>query len=52
MKWYQRAADLGNADAMYSLAVMYSHGRGVQRDPVAAGKWRRKADSAVMGIPQ
>ena len=52
VKWYQRAADLGNADAMYSLAVMYSHRRGVQRDPVAAGKWRRKADSAVMGIPQ
>ena len=52
VKWYRKAADLGNADAMYSLAVMYSHGRGVQRDPSAAGKWRRKADSTVMGIPQ
>jgi len=51
-EWYRKAADLGNADAMYSLAVMYSHGRGVQKDPDAAGKWRRKAESAILGVPE
>ena len=51
-EWYRKAADLGNADAMYSLAVMYSHGRGVQKDLNAAGKWRRQAESAILGVPE
>lgn len=30
--WYQRAADLGNADAMRNLGLCYEHGRGVPAD--------------------
>lgn len=44
--WMRAEADGGNPDAEYVLAVAYSKGQGVPRDPVAAGAWLRKAAAA------
>ena len=43
MKWYRMAAEQGNAAAQYSLAVMYTSGRGVIEDDAEAVKWYRLA---------
>ena len=32
VKWYKKSADLGCAEAMFNLAVMYSKGQGVEKD--------------------
>jgi hypothetical protein len=42
-KWYQKAADQGDADAQYNLGVMYDKGRGVLKDYKQAVKWYQKA---------
>jgi TPR repeat protein len=42
-KWYRQAADLGNADAQYSLARCYVLGIGVTKDEEEHLKWLRKA---------
>ena len=42
MKWYRKAADAGNADAMTSIGVLYHNGEGVTRDYGEAMKWFRK----------
>jgi len=39
VKWYRKAADLGNAEAMYALGVMYAFGEGVIADDVEAYAW-------------
>lgn len=31
-EWFQKAADAGDADAMYYLGVIYQYGTGVGRD--------------------
>ena len=46
VKWYRKAADGGNADAMPNLGYMYEQGRGVPRDEAEAVKWYRKAADA------
>ena len=38
-KWYQKAADQGDADAQYNLGVMYDNGDGVEQDNVTAYAW-------------
>ena len=38
-RWYQRAADLGNAIAQLNLGEMYMLGLGVARDTVQAHLW-------------
>jgi TPR repeat protein len=43
LKWYQKAADLGNADAQYWLGNMYYFGEGVLEDSKEAAKWFQKA---------
>ena len=43
MKWFRLAAGQGNADAQYSLALMYITGPGGQRDYAEAVKWYRLA---------
>ena len=43
MRWYRRAADLGNADAQNNLGNMYASGDGVRRDPREAFRWYMKA---------
>ena len=39
MKWYQRAADQGLADAHFNLGTMYRDGLGAVQDYVQAHKW-------------
>jgi TPR repeat protein len=41
--WMQQEADGGNADAQFTLASMYSTGRGATRDPKLAHAWLEKA---------
>jgi TPR repeat protein len=38
-----RAAELGNAEGMYNLGVMYSHGTGCPRNPEMAQYWFKEA---------
>jgi uncharacterized protein len=40
MKWYRKAADQGNAEGQFNLAVMYAS---VMMDEPEAAKWFRKA---------
>ena len=42
-KWYQKAADQGDADAQYSLGLMYANGDGLEQDYKEAVKWYQKA---------
>jgi hypothetical protein len=39
VKWFRRAAELGNAPAQYSLGSMYEKGRGVPQDLISAYMW-------------
>ena len=43
LKWYKKAADLGNDSAMYNIGSMYENGRGVIRNKSEAVKWYEKA---------
>src|SRR5208337_4622615 len=47
---YLKLAEQGDAQAQYSLAVMYGKGQGVERDPPEAVKWLTKA--AEQGLAQ
>ena len=42
-KWSRKAAEQGDADGQYDLAVAYRVGRGVPQDYVEALSWYRKA---------
>lgn len=46
LDWYRRAADAGDAMAMYRLAQTYRWGEGVPADPVASVDWYRRAVGA------
>jgi len=48
-KCFQKAADLGNAEAQFNLGVMCGKGEGVLKNDTAAVGWYRKA--AVRGHP-
>ena len=39
VKWFQKAADQGNARAQYVLGFMYAEGRGLMEDNVTAYAW-------------
>ena len=43
MQLYRPLAEQGNADAQYSLGVMYDKGQGVKRDHVESMKWLQRA---------
>ncbi len=43
MKWYRKAADEGNADAMSNIGALYANKQGVQQDYPEALKWYQKA---------
>lgn len=43
VKWYQKAADRGNAKGEVSLGLMYENGYGVEKDYGEAVKWYQKA---------
>jgi TPR repeat protein len=42
-RWYAKAAELGNAQAMHNLGFQYATGQGAQRDYAEARKWFSKA---------
>ena len=42
-EWYRKAAELGSADAQYSLGDMYQFGQGVRQSYRDAANWFRKA---------
>ena len=42
-KWVRKAAKQGNAEAQYSLGLMYNNGDGVTQDYQEALKWYRLA---------
>jgi uncharacterized protein len=42
-KWFQKAADQGNAAAQYAVGRAYSSGEGVRKSSRSALKWMRKA---------
>ena len=41
--WMRKAADLENADAMYSLGKCYDDGHGVEEDETKANEWYERA---------
>jgi TPR repeat protein len=43
LKWHRKAADQGNANAQYNIAVAYAKGQGVPQDHAEAVKWVRKS---------
>jgi uncharacterized protein len=43
MKWLQKAADQGDADAQFFVGLAFSKGEGVKQDHLEAVKWLRKA---------
>ena len=52
VKWYRLAAEQGNQDAQYNLAVMYNKGEGVVQDYVDAHKWYRLAAEQAYAAAQ
>jgi hypothetical protein len=47
-KWYGLAAAQGDADAQYSLGILYDNGTGVVQDDTEAAKWFRLAADQVL----
>ena len=43
MKWYRKAAELGNSRSMYALGYMYEAGIEVEADPAEAARWYEQA---------
>jgi WD40 repeat protein len=43
VRWYRKAADVGNTLAMTSLADMYQSGEGVTKDAAESERWREAA---------
>ncbi len=43
VKWYRKAAEQGDADALCNLGLMHYHGRGVPQDFAETMKWYRLA---------
>ena len=49
MEWYQKAAEAGEASAMYKLGYAYEHGEGgLTKDEAKAREWYKKAVEAGM----
>ena len=47
MEWYRKAAEAGNARAMYNLGLCYYNGQGgLIKDTSKAVEWYRKAAEA------
>jgi TPR repeat protein len=39
LRWYLRAAELGDPDAQFNVGLIYENGLGVPQDPAEAMKW-------------
>ncbi|MFW1410905.1 tetratricopeptide repeat protein, partial [Vibrio parahaemolyticus] len=46
VRWYRRAADLGNVIAMKNLGLSYRDGEGIGKDFAEARRWLEKAAAA------
>ena len=42
-QWYFKAASAGNADAQYTLGLLFMAGKGVQKNEEEASRWMEKA---------
>ena len=49
MRWFNKAADLGDARAMLEISRLYAGGKGVAQNDAEAMRWRKKA--ADLGNP-
>jgi hypothetical protein len=47
MRWFQKAAKLGHADALVQLGLCYLHGRGTAADAALAVQARRSVRACV-----
>jgi len=52
VKYYRKAAELGNADAQSTLGWMYDQAKGVRRNYAEAAKWYRKAAEQGNNVAQ
>jgi S1-C subfamily serine protease len=52
VRWYQKAAEQGEALAQYNLGVLYANGIGVQKDAAEAVRWYRRAAEQGDAIAQ
>jgi TPR repeat protein len=43
MRWFRKAADAGNAQAMSYIGMLYYNGRGIPKNDAQAIAWYRKA---------
>jgi len=41
--WFAKAAEQGDADAQYNIAIMHADGQGVPKDEAKAAEWYKKA---------
>jgi TPR repeat protein len=41
MRWFRKAADVGNTEAMMGMSWIYGNGRGVPQDDAEALRWRK-----------
>lgn len=46
-KWYQKAAEQGNANAQDALGSCYEYGQGVEKNEEKAVEWYQKAAEQV-----
>jgi TPR repeat protein len=51
VRWYRKAAERGDGQSQYNLAVFYFHGRGLEANRDEARKWFERArDSGYQGV--
>lgn len=43
LEWYRKAAEYGLPEAQNRIGIIYSNGKGVEKDEIIATKWFRKA---------
>jgi len=46
-RWYRKAAERGDRDAMARLATLYERGLGIRKDRAQARLWRQKSRAAA-----
>jgi TPR repeat protein len=52
VRWYRKAADQDNVNALFNLGVQYDKGQGVREDYTEAAKYYRKAADQGLGQAQ
>ena len=49
LRWYERAAELGDVGGMFNVAVSYDSGTGIVRDAATAARWYARAAARHFG---